>query len=152
MNRIFLLLIVMLTSHMSFCKNVILSDTGMYNKTLFILQFQDKPTVTSRFAIIDLNSVDSSDVINKFTEKHFCKFLGVEQVIVYDIHPGTRIYTLNELLTMFKVNKRSNTKRVKFDGDFVLHPENFLFTPINWIATIKVEKDKNGYFIHIILK
>jgi hypothetical protein len=152
MKKFYILLLIVLAARICYGRPRKLTRDTLTTQflTCYILVFEDKPPIITKYAFFDSKSVKGTATMSEQAQAELRELLKINWVIVIKLVPNTKLLSLNELLEMYKIPFPDRALPVMVDDEIIDYPETIWSSP-NQIERIVVEKGKKGSFIHITL-
>jgi hypothetical protein len=116
-------------------------------RRMYILKFDNKPTLITEYAYIDPKYITNMDVLSSSSLKELKARLQVDDILILSLERQIKLLTFQDVLELYKIQKHKSKWILKVDDDFVEYPGTMV------ISGNQIEKVicRNNY-IHIILK
>jgi hypothetical protein len=150
-KKIFILSIFLANVYFGFAETRhirLVRDTGNNYKKLYIVEFDDRPPIITRYLVLDPQRIANISSMSNESNAELCKLLKIDFVMVIKFQPNTKLLTLNDVLELYKIEITDWNLPLVIDDKKIDYPQTLLIAR-NQIEKITVMKGAGGAFIQI---
>jgi hypothetical protein len=151
-SRFYLTIIIVAAAHICFAAagHLACDTVKSKYKKLYIVEFDDKQPIATRYFFPDPQSFDDLSSISDQSNSEVSKLLKVDFILVVKLKLHTKFLTFDDILALYKIGIKDRNLRVVLDDEIIDSPETMLVSQ-NQIESVLVKKGANGPYISITL-